>query len=696
MGQALGLRGALSPASLFQWRLGSHRIPHMEAGYNCLAMALSRYALPVLLAALATHAQDRERPIPPPGVEVPAQDKQALEAGLQRLGAAIQEIRGLDLYPDVEIFHRAVKTALENNEFLRAPDIASARRLLDLGQQRADALRRGEAPWTRQTGLVVRGYVSRIDKTVQPYGLVIPESYSPGLPRKWRLDAWFRGRSELGTEVPFLAERISNPGQFTPRDTIVLHLFGRYCNANKFAGEVDLFEALADVKRRYAIDEDRISVRGFSMGGASVWQFASHYAYLWAAAAPGAGFSESPEFLRIERSPVKPTWWEEKLWHLYNATDYAVNFAQCPVVAYNGDQDGQKQAADVMERELGREGIRLRRIVGPQTGHRYHPDSIVEINSIVDRIVATGRNANPWAVRFTTWTLRYNRMNWVVVNSLARHWERARVDAEITGAAAMKVTTSGVTGLTFDFDPGGCPFDTTRKIAVSIDGQKLEAPAPMSDRSWQVHLRKTGAQWAVADRAVPAGLQKQHGLQGPVDDAFMDSFVIVRPTGEPQSAGTGAWVTAEMDRAIREWRRQFRGDAQVRDDSQITDADIASSNLVLWGDPSSNRILSRIADRLPIKWTAQSVELGAQKFGAATHAPILIYPNPLNPSKYVVLNSGFTFREFDYLNNARQVPKLPDYAVVDTTTAPNGRFPGRIAAAGFFDESWQLQANHGQ
>src|SRR5687768_130690 len=127
-------------------------------------------------------------------------------------------------------------------------------------------------------------------------------------------------------------------------------------------------------------------------------------------------------------------------------------------------------------------------------------------------------------------------------------------------------------------------------------------------------------------------------IAGPVDDAFMDSFVIVRPTREPQSAGTGAWVKAEMDRAIREWRRQFRGDAQVRNDSEITDADIASSNLVLWGDPSSNRILARIADRLPIKWTAQSLELGAQKFDAATHAPILIYPNPLNPTKYVVLN----------------------------------------------------------
>ena len=28
----------------------------------------------------------------------------------------------------------------------------------------------------------------------------------------------------------------------------------------------------------------------------------------------------------------------------------------------------------------------------------------------------------------------------------------------------------------------------------------------------------------------------------------------------------------------------------------------------------------------------------------ANHAPILVFPNPLNPKRYVVINSGLTFR----------------------------------------------------
>ena len=103
-------------------------------------------------------------------------------------------------------------------------------------------------------------------------------------------------------------------------------------------------------------------------------------------------------------------------------------------------------------------------------------------------------------------------------------------------------------------------------------------------------------------------------------------------------------------------------------------------NLVLWGDPGSNRILAKIADRLPVKWTAEGVVLGGKTYAAETHAPILIFPNPLNPKKYVVLNSGFTFREADYLSNARQTPKLPDYAIVDITVPARRPLPGEDRA----------------
>jgi hypothetical protein len=238
--------------------------------------------------------------------------------------------------------------------------------------------------------------------------------------------------------------------------------------------------------------------------------------------------------------------------------------------------------------------------------------------------------------------------------------------------------------------PGWCPLDERQPVKLVIDGTEIEGPRPLSDRSWSCPLVRNGSSWSVG--SLPSeGLRKRHDLQGPIDDAFMDSFVFVRPTGPSQHTRVASWVKQESERAVEHWRRQFRGEARVMDDTSISDAEIASSNLVLWGDPTSNAVLKRIADRLPIAWSDERIKAGDKDYSADDHVLTLIYPNPLNPNRYVVLNSGFTFRDYDYLNNARQVPKLPDWAVIDVRTPPDALHPGKIADADFFSEAWTLR-----
>ncbi len=625
---------------------------------------------------------DNVRPIPPSGVAVPEADKGELEAGLKALAAEIAALAPTvkpDLRADVEIYHKAVRYALQHNEFFNAREIPVAKRLLKNGMERAAALKEGKSPWAQATGLVARGYVSRIDGSVQPYGLVVPASYAPGVDRKFRLDTWFHGRGETLSEVNFIDQRQKSPGEFTPKDAFVLHLYGRYCNANKLAGEIDLFEALESVKRQYPIDEDRIVIRGFSMGGAACWQFAVHYTDQWCAAAPGAGFSETPDFLKVfQNETLKPTPYERTLWHLYDCTDYAANLFNLPTVAYSGEIDRQKQAADMMAKAMKEEGLDLVHIIGPKTAHTYEPGAKAEVNRRIDELAAKGRNSFPSKIRFTTWTLRYNRMHWISVNGLREHWKRARVDAEVVNGA-VTVTTSNVTHLTLDFSKAKNLYEPT---SVKIDGQDLSSRIPRHLRgSWGADFQRDGETWKMGPPPMfLEGLVKRPGLQGPIDDAFLDSFVMVRPTGKAKNEQVQAWVEKEMKHAIDHWRKQFRGDARVIDDTAVEPTHISSSNLVLWGDAQSNKVIARIADKLP-----------ALPLTAETQVPLLIYPNPLDPARYVVLNSGFTFREYDYLNNARQVPKLPDWAVVDVTTAPNSRWPGKVVAAGFFDESWKVK-----
>jgi dienelactone hydrolase len=636
------------------------------------------------------------RRIPKPGITVPPADRETLEKGLTDLQAAIDELRQSrdawirELLPDVQIYQKAVHDALKYDEFFEAKEISKAKELLTEGRQRAEQLAKHSAPWTEQTGLVVRGYVSRIDGSVQPYGLVVPESKRRGVRPEHRLDVWFHGRGETLSEVNFLDEHRHQPGQFTPADTIVLHPYGRYCNAFKFAGEVDVLEAVESVKRRYRIDEDRVAVRGFSMGGAACWQFAVHYPDRWFAANPGAGFSETPRFLKLfQNESLTPSGYERTLWHLYDCTDYAANLIACPTVAYSGELDNQKQAADVMAEALKDEGIDLVHVIGPKTKHAYHPDAKREVERRMESLAARGRQKFPSEVTLVTYTLKYNRMHWLAIEGLDEHWKRARVHASLNDRGVV-VETENVDAISLEFPPGWAPFRITAPVQVTIDGLKLDGGRPLSDRSWLCRLERKSGGWVVASPS-DQELRKRHDLQGPIDDAFMDSFIFVLPTGKGPHPRFNEWAGRESARAIEHWRRQFRGEPRVKDDTAITDADIASANLVLWGDPSSNLVLKRIADRLPIPWDRERIRAAGREFSAEKHALISISPNPLNPRRYVVLNSGFTFREYDYLNNARQVPKLPDWAVIDLETPPDSQKPGSVVLADFFNERWEMK-----
>ena len=649
----------------------------------------------------ADNIPESVRRIPKLGITLPPEVRADLQAQLADLKREFDIVANdssrptRDQLADIIVTYKAVSDALTHQEFFSEQDVAKAREVVSLGATRNREVLNRTMFWTKQVGPVARGYISKIDGSVQPYGVVVPATYSSTGSGKYRLDVWFHGRGETLSEVNFLDERSKRMGEFAPPETIVLHPYGRFCNANKFAGEVDVLEAIEAVKRNYRIDDDRISVRGFSMGGAAAWQFAVHYSDRWFAANPGAGFAETAKFLRVfQNEDVKPPWYEQKLWHLYDCTDVAVNLLQCPTVAYSGELDNQKQAADVMAEALKKEHIELAHVIGPKTKHAYHPWAKREVDARLESLAVEGRKRYPSIVKFETYTLKYNKMNWVRIDSLVQHWEKARVEAEYdphaAGPGKITIKAENVSALTLDFPPGFAPFRITEPVTIEINSKSVEVPSPRSDRSWSVSLEDADGRWAL--RVASNGqLRKRHDLQGPIDDAFMDSFLIVKPTQKSPRAKFQAWVDAEMPRAIEHWRRQFRGEPRVKDDTAIGQDDIASANLILWGDPESNAYLKKIAGKLPITWDSKSIKVGDLTFDAEVDALIAIYPNPLNPNRYVVLNSGFTYREYDYLNNARQVPKLPDWAVIDVRTPPNSRYPGKVVAADFFGESWELR-----
>jgi pimeloyl-ACP methyl ester carboxylesterase len=656
----------------------------------CLALI----AIVSFVVALPAQTPPPAKRLPPAGVVIPAEARAELTAGAAALRQEIDALAGAlganprlhALLPDVEVLHKAVDWALRYDEFFDAKQIAVARRMLKLGQDRAAQLRAGSAPWLDATGLVVRGYRSQLDGSIQPYGLVVPASL-PHATGATPLMVWLLGRGEKRTELAFLAEREAGPPQLTPKDVLTLVPYGRFCNATKFAGEVDVMEALAAVRAQYRVDANRIAVAGFSMGGASTWHLAAHYPGLWTAAAPGAGFAETPVYAKVF-GPGKPerTPWEQTLWRWYDATGYAANLRFVPTIAYSGEIDPQKQAADMMAKAMAAEGLSLEHLIGPQTAHKYHPETKVTLTGKLEALIARGRDEWPAEDHFTTCTPRYAQSRRIEVRELEKVWERADVDVRFSNPGQLEARTRNVAAFRVrQANPG--------RLAATIDGQPLVVEAGRPD-NWFV---KENGRWSVADRAAAerrwgSGQRKIHGLSGPINDAFLEPFLFVRPTGRALHERVGAWAEAELKHATKMWRDIFRADAPIKDDTAVTADDIANKHLVLWGDASSNRLLARLlaGGKLPLKWDARQVEFRGQRHDAAHHAPVMVFPNPLsNGRRYVVLNSGIDFRDEAYGTNSLQTPKLPDYAIIDLREPAGPRWPGKIVAAGFFDATWK-------
>ncbi len=601
---------------------------------------------------------------PPPSYRITEAERERIAARTEALGERMAALRasGRDaaLLADVEIFHKAGVWMLRHpEEFYRQEYVDYALRALEKGMARAAELEAGRPSWPSRKGRLIRAYRSRVDASVQPYGLFIPGSYEPGRPM--RLDVILHGRNATLTEASFIAAHEDGKQATAPSEHLELHVFGRTNNAYRWSGETDVFEALASAGSRYTVDPARTVLRGFSMGGAGAWHLGLHHPDRWAAVEAGAGFTETRRYARLGEIPG----YQERTLRIYDAVEYARNAWNVPVVGYGGDEDPQLQASVNIREKLAAEGLALADLrslflVGPGTGHRWHPESKRESDRFLDAILAKPRPV-PDQVRFLTFTTRYNRCFWIAVEGLERHYERAEVMASRDSGKVL-LRTVNVSRLAVDA-PG--PVDRPGGLShVEVDGQAMPAGTRV--------LEKRGGRW----RPGPTGsVRKRHGLQGPIDDAFLDSFLCVRPEG-----GSPA-----LDRLAREYAKWLRGDVRIKDASAVTEADIENHHLVLFGDPASNRLIARVASRLPIRWDRESIRAGRRRFPAKGHTLVLIAPNPLNPERYVVLNSGHTFGERDFGGtNALLYPRLGDYAILDAE--------GRVVRAGLFDDDWRLPA----
>jgi pimeloyl-ACP methyl ester carboxylesterase len=677
---------------------------------ECCIRRLPEVGLGLVLWGVAVVGLAQEPPAIPAGLTAEQfqqfrEEAARQEAALRLMWAAASSEAEQDRVADVEVYAKGVAWALRYDTKFEPADVQLMKAALAKGAERLAALDQGELPWGGQLGRVVRGYRSRVDGSVQPFGLVVPRALQAGRPL--RLDVVLHGSTRpVGiSELRFMGrfqQEGGTGGISLDEPYLELHPLGRVENCYRWAGETDVFEAIEAVCRQYPIDRDRIVLRGMSMGASGTWHLGLKHPDRFVALGPYCGyvdtrrFSETPleSFVRVGDLPDH----QELGLHMLDSVDYAANGSMVPAIACMGAKDVFFDAHVLMGQAYRREGLQLVNLISPDTGHAIDPVTMREQMRLIGAFADRGLERLPAHVRFVTWTLKYPRCHWVELQRLGKHYERAEFEARRLADGLIQVSrTTNITR--FQLAPEVVLGERPRVRLGELEIDLAEHP-----RERPVVLELEGAKWQLAEvESVHSSGGKRPGLQGPIDDAFSAPFLCVRGTGTPWNPEMHAAAMATLDQFARDWSQYLRGDLRIVDDTAVTETDRQNFHLILFGDPGSQRLLAEALPGLPVKWTRETIEVDGARYPAANHLPVLIHPSPWGGSngRYLVVNSGHTFHASEFAKlNYLLYPRLGDWAVLRFPALADQALEGTqflsgtggvVLRAGYFNEDWQFE-----
>lgn len=651
----------------------------------------------LFLATMLSVVQSLSAQTPQPQ---PLSDKlrQSLTEELKSLKAELGELSNDASRGHAAIFAKGLEWALDYDKEFTPNDVKLLENAIPRCRQRIAALKEGKSPWMNRSGKIALGYISEVDNSVQPYGLIIPKNYDGSKPI--RLDVVLHGSQKpVGmVELRFIG-RFDEGDDDNPNPPevpfIELHPLGRVENCYRWAGETDVFEAISDVCRRFNIDTNRMVLRGMSMGASGTWHLGLKHPDRFVSLGPYCGyvdthkFSETPipHFVKVGPLPEH----QELGLHMLDSVDYAANAGVVPVVAAMGEKDIFFDAHVIMGAAMKKEGLEMVNLISPGTGHVIDPKTHAEQMRRIAEYADKGLNRSPESIRFVTWTLKYSRCHWLQIVRMNQHYHRAEISAKVEKDRIVVTEPTNIDRFAINMEQLPAILKAIQTIQIGTTDLSL------SDfKSTQlVGFQRQTNEWVIAKDFLQFRYPgKSPGRQGPIDDAFTSPFVCVRGTGTPWNPAVHAYAEDSLQRFAREWRQYFRGELPVKNDSDITDRDIQTKNLILFGDPGSNSWIAKFRGHFAIDWTKDLVKIDDQEYASMDHVPSFIMPNPRRlETGYVVINSGHTFRGADLGKiNYLIFPRWGDWAVlkIDPDRPSIEPVTEEVIKAGYFDEEWKL------
>jgi pimeloyl-ACP methyl ester carboxylesterase len=567
----------------------------------------------------------------------------------------------------------------------------------------------------------VATYRSAVDGSVQPYSILLPGSFDPT--RTYSLIVLLHG-----SHVTTWGRNIES---YEPKEwAIQMAPHDRGNNDYRDIGEVDLYEAMRELSEHYRVDPDRTHLSGHSMGGYGVWFQATRHPDKWASISPQTATTDlsidNPTLLGADN--VRQLIFQRQLIESWSPITFAENLLHVPAYVMHGARDEKLSVehARRMTARLAHLGYSYvyDEVSGEghwwgEKGNGYGVDC-VDKKEISDFFLQHSvRVRSPRRVVYKTDDLRYRQAYWVAIDELERANRLASIEAEVGASNEITVKTENVAQLRLNLDDRIVAMN--EPVTVAINGKLVfSGPAPSgrvitlrhrADGRYSQILERAAGRDAgsghAADRRRVEALLDEEGkierlmpatdeapkksglLYGPIVGAFDRPFLFVLGTqgSDSRSQLVNAAARDAAQSLARDWMARANGIVQIKSDTDVTDEEIGSRNLFLFGSVETNSIIARINDRLPIRFSKAELLVGKRTVSGSDLGLIAISPNPLNPLRYVVIVGGLTAESFRTAARLR-LTDLPDYVVFDRWTLQGERV--NLKEGGFFDNAWQV------
>ena len=487
----------------------------------------------------------------------------------------------------------------------------------------------------RSNGFVRLTYKDEVDNTPQFCRAYLPMNYDPD--KKWPLVVNLHGYNGANpVYVKWWSIDMRHMDLVDKFPVIDIEPHGRGNTTYHGIGEKDVLKCIELAKKMFNVDEDRIYLKGESMGGWGTWYVGTRHTDLFAAIAPVYGGSDYHSTLD-EKQLLNLNDKERFSYERESSLAQADALLTTPVFVTHGDMDGSVNVNNSRYnvKVLQRWGYDIRYHEYPGYGH----EGIPYTDQVISWFLKHEKNLSPRKVRVRAAALNSAKSNWVKILQREDPFKFIEAEAEVLINNTIRLASENV--LAVELTPPAELINHNEKVTVVWNVNDIrevevkEGKITLSDKNYK-----------------PTKLNKNPEIEGPISHVTTTPFAVVVGTSSKDEL-MNKLCRMKADEFINYWKNWQKYEPRVFLDTELSESDMKKYSLILYGGSEANLITKKLGDKIPLKISSNKIEISGRIFEAKDACVQILYPHPLNSERYVTV-IGATSGEGMFFYNKRK------------------------------------------